>query len=78
MARTLPGIGVLGDPSGMEARQSSISTSGRVLLYDIEGELLLWGGTASMRGHGGDDAGLMGTTWVDRLALTLKPEPVGA
>lgn len=57
-ARTIPGVEVLEDWDGMEARRFGALTSGYVLLYDAQGHLLFRGGITSMRGHEGDNPGL--------------------
>jgi hypothetical protein len=59
-AATIPGVRVLTDDEGTEARRFGATTSGHVLLYDASGTLLFSGGITSARGHAGDNAGLAG------------------
>jgi hypothetical protein len=56
-ARRIPGVSVLVDEDGTEARQFRAETSGQVLLYGPDGRLLFSGGITGSRGHVGDNAG---------------------
>jgi hypothetical protein len=56
-SQRIAGVNVLCDEDGMEARRFGIKTSGHVLLYDSEGQLLYSGGITSARGHVGDNLG---------------------
>lgn len=55
--REIPGLEILSDPAGEEARQFSVATSGHVLLFDIRGKLKFSGGLTPGRGQFGDEAG---------------------
>jgi hypothetical protein len=56
-AETIPAMHRLIDTDGAEARRFGASTSGQILLYGADGELLYQGGITSARGHEGDNAG---------------------
>lgn len=56
-AAAIPGVNVLLDDKGVEARRFHTSTSGQTMLYDKGGKLLFSGGITSARGHSGDNAG---------------------
>jgi hypothetical protein len=56
-ARSIPGVNVLIDDGGAEARRFHAATSGQTMLYDVEGRLLFSGGITGSRGHAGDNAG---------------------
>jgi hypothetical protein len=56
-ASGLPGVTVLRDDGGAEARAFGVETSGQTLLYDSRGALLFNGGITGSRGHAGDNAG---------------------
>ena len=56
-AAALPGVTVLRDDDGVEARRFGAETSGQVFLYDVGGRLLYSGGTTGARGHIGDNLG---------------------
>jgi hypothetical protein len=56
-AAVIPGVKVVADPSGREARQFHAATSGQTFLYDAQGQLQFRGGITSARGHLGDNAG---------------------
>ena len=45
------------DFDGQEARRFKVKTSGHVLLYDAQGQLLFSGGVTSSRGHEGSNLG---------------------
>jgi hypothetical protein len=53
----LPGIATRRDAGGAEARRFSVTTSGHLLLYDVEGRLVFSGGITAARGHRGDNFG---------------------
>ena len=57
-AASIPGVNVVVDDGGAEARRFHAMTSGQTLLYDAEGHLLFSGGITGSRGHYGDNAGL--------------------
>ncbi len=56
-AASIPGVKVTTDESGVEARRFHSETSGEVVLYDADGQLLFSGGITAARGHSGDNAG---------------------
>ena len=56
-ALRIPGVSVLVDEDGIEARHFRAATSGQVLLYGADGRLLFSGGITSTRGHVGDNPG---------------------
>ncbi len=56
-AKEIPGVNVLIDDLGVEARNFRASTSGQTLLFDNSGRLLFSGGITGARGHAGDNAG---------------------
>jgi hypothetical protein len=53
-ARAIPGARVAADPGGGVAEQFGSATSGQVLLYSADGELVFRGGITPARGHEGD------------------------
>ena len=56
-AAQLPGVRVLRDDNGLEARRFGVETSGQTLLYDKRGNLVFSGGITGSRGHAGENAG---------------------
>jgi hypothetical protein len=56
-AAAIPGVTVVADVDGTEARRFGVATSGQAMLYDAHGRLLFSGGITSSRGHTGDNAG---------------------
>jgi hypothetical protein len=56
-AAAIPGVTVLTDLDGAEARRFGAETSGHTLLFDAAGHLLFSGGITESRGHAGDNAG---------------------
>jgi hypothetical protein len=56
-AASIPGVSVMVDDGGTEARLFNSSTSGQSILYDAAGHLLFSGGITGSRGHSGDNAG---------------------
>jgi hypothetical protein len=56
-AASIPGVQVLTDEGGAEARRLGAQTSGQAMLYDPGGALLFSGGITPSRGHEGDNAG---------------------
>jgi hypothetical protein len=56
-AASIPGVSVVVDDGGVEARRFHALTSGQTVLYDAEGRLLFSGGITGSRGHSGDNAG---------------------
>ncbi len=56
-ATAIPGVTVIGDQDGSEAVRFRATTSGDVLLFDSNGQLLFHGGITGSRGHTGENAG---------------------
>jgi hypothetical protein len=56
-AAAIPGVTVLSDPDGIEARRFGAETSGHTVLFASDGRLLFSGGITQSRGHAGDNAG---------------------
>ncbi len=56
-AAEIPGVTMLQDRDGAEAKRLHVETSGESLLYDADGKLLFHGGITAQRGHEGDNAG---------------------
>ncbi|HEV2842688.1 MAG TPA: hypothetical protein VGW39_15300 [Chthoniobacterales bacterium] len=56
-AEAIPGVKVLLDPDGVEARRFGAETSGHTVLFGADGRLLFSGGITASRGHAGDNAG---------------------
>jgi hypothetical protein len=56
-AAAIPGVHVIHDLDGAEARLFGATTSGQALLFNARGELLFNGGITQARGHAGDNAG---------------------
>jgi hypothetical protein len=56
-AAIIPGVSVSVDDEGVDASRFHSQTSGQVMLYSADGELLFSGGITAARGHSGDNAG---------------------
>lgn len=56
-AQAVPGVQVVRDVGGYEARQFGAMTSGHALVYDGDGALRYSGGLTASRGHEGANAG---------------------
>jgi hypothetical protein len=56
-ASALPGVRVIRDDDGVEAKRFGVETSGQTLLYDSRGTLQFSGGITGSRGHAGENAG---------------------
>jgi hypothetical protein len=56
-AEAIPGVKVIFDLNGVEARRFGAETSGHTLLFGADGHLLFSGGITASRGHAGDNAG---------------------
>jgi hypothetical protein len=56
-AAEIPGVTVMADSDGVEAKRFGSATSGQALLYGPEGDLQFTGGITASRGHSGDNAG---------------------
>jgi len=57
-AATIPGVTAVSDEDGLEAIRFGTQTSGHVVLYSAQGELLFSGGITVSRGHQGSNRGL--------------------
>jgi hypothetical protein len=55
-AEAIPGVVVVRDVDGLEARRFGAKTSGQALLYDRNARLVFAGGTTGARGHVGPNA----------------------
>jgi hypothetical protein len=56
-AAMIPGVKASLDDEGAEARLFGSETSGQVMLYDMNGQLLFKGGITASRGHAGENDG---------------------
>jgi hypothetical protein len=56
-AAQIPGVTVLSDFDGEEARHFGAETSGHTFLFAADGRLLFSGGITASRGHSGDNTG---------------------
>jgi hypothetical protein len=56
-AAEIPGVTVVADVNGVDARRFGAETSGQTLLFDSSGHLLFHGGITESRGHAGGNAG---------------------
>lgn len=56
-AAAIPGVSVLFDADGREAKVFGAGVSGQTMLYDSEGRLVFSGGITNGRGHQGDNPG---------------------
>lgn len=56
-AASIPGVTLIRDDDGREARRFGSATSGQTLLYDGGGVLRFSGGITGSRAHAGDNAG---------------------
>jgi hypothetical protein len=56
-AASLPGVTVVRDDDGREAKRFGAETSGQTLLYDAGGQLIFSGGITGARAHAGDNFG---------------------
>ena len=56
-AAAIPGVTLIRDDDGREARLFGSATSGQTLLYDADGALRFSGGITGSRSHAGDNAG---------------------
>jgi len=75
-ARAIPGVTVVYDDNGVEARRFGVATSGQTLLYDARGRLVYSGGTTGARGKGGDNIGRASVVALldgDRAAQSTQP-----
>jgi len=56
-ATAIPGVSLVRDDDGREARRFGSATSGQTLLYDADGALRFSGGITGSRAHAGDNNG---------------------
>lgn len=56
-AERIPGVTIVSDVDGAEARRFGAETSGYTLLFDSNGHRLFEGGITASRGHAGDNVG---------------------
>lgn len=68
-AAQIPGVAVIDDVDGMEAKRFHGFTSGQTFIYDRNGKLLYSGGITSARGQIGESAGFRS------LVTTLETPP---
>lgn len=57
VAESIPGVHVMLDGDGTEARQFGAESSGYTVLYSSRGDLLFSGGITGSRGHAGENPG---------------------
>jgi hypothetical protein len=57
-AKSIPGLKVLVDKNGKEAKLFGVETSGHLCVFDPQNRLVFDGGVTGRRGHEGDNAGL--------------------
>ena len=70
-AANIPGVTVIEDVNGIQAKLFGSFTSGQTMLFTPEGELAFSGGITPMRGMTGDNAG---RSAIVALAHSLTPE----
>jgi hypothetical protein len=76
-AAKLPGVTLVRDDEGREARRFGAETSGQTMLYNTSGALVFSGGITGSRGHIGDNAGqaalidLLGRGQADRSGTSV-------
>lgn len=70
LAAKLPGVRVVNDPDGREARRFGAAASGHIVAYDAAGSLAFEGGITASRGHEGDNFG------ADVLTAVLRDQPI--
>lgn len=76
-ATRIPGVTVVRDDGGVEARRFGTQTSGQTLLYGADGRLRFSGGITGARGHPGDNAGRAAIlTLLDRKDPQQSGSPV--
>jgi hypothetical protein len=69
-AAAIPGVTVLTDENGNEARRFGAETSGHTLVFDRDGTLVFSGGITATRGHAGANAG------ESAVVAALRQEPI--
>jgi hypothetical protein len=73
-AEAIPGVTVRADEGGAEAKCFEATTSGHIVLYDVDGKLLFSGGITSSRGHYGDNVGRSAVTQLLHHEMADVPE----
>ncbi len=73
-AAAIPGVTVLSDTDGAEARRFGAETSGHTLLFSPDGRLLFTGGITQFRGHAGDNAGASAIVSLVRNEVPARSE----
>jgi hypothetical protein len=73
-AESIPGVAVLEDPDGREAKRFGANTSGLVVLYDSAGSLRFSGGITPARGHVG--ASVQRDRLADMLSTLARTPPL--
>ncbi len=74
--RRIPGVEVLTDEGGAEAKTFQATVSGQTMLYDQAGQLVFNGGITSARGHEGDNAGQDAIiAFLTKGVITLRQTP---
>jgi hypothetical protein len=68
-AADIPGVRVIADRDGHDARRFGAIASGQTMLYGGDGRLAFSGGITASRGHEGDNAG------VDAIQAVLRGTP---
>jgi hypothetical protein len=78
-ASAIPGVHVMTDVGGAEARVFGALVSGQTLLYSAMGSLLFSGGITGARGHEGDNAGRTALTSIlaGRTSATIRTKVFG-
>lgn len=72
-ATAMPGVRIIEDVDGREAQLFRGTTSGYVLLYDVDGRLRFSGGITAARGHVGDNVGRQALMALVRTGTAATP-----
>jgi hypothetical protein len=76
-ARLIPNTQIILDQGALEADRFGAQTSGQVLLYDPQGQLIFSGGITRARGHAGDNAGKSAIiSYINNHQLAIQSAPV--
>lgn len=76
-AEAIPGVTVLDDQDGIEARKFAALTSGYTVVYSGDGKLIFCGGITGGRGRAGDNGGLNALmAALNKQASGVKTSPV--
>jgi hypothetical protein len=82
-AKAIPGVHTAEDQQNSMAEAFGVFTSGQILLYDVDGQLVFNGGITASRGHSGDSYGrdailaLIGGTPRGQANLPIKAPVFG-